>query len=131
MKKTLLLLLLAVVAVFSLTRDDGSRFGIPQEAKVVVSVEREITGEDDSSLRVFAADFSWKSDDNGNYILTFTCPCHLGQNMRPNAAVVVEILNQEVVMVKLLPGAVYNIYERRLDNYEKRTYYFPMKIKEK
>ena len=126
MKKALSFSLLAIVAVFSLACDNGELFGYPEYTKVVVEVEREIYLVDNRSLKVLAADFYWKSDDSGSYILTFTCPCHLGPNKVDDFTSVIEVLNQEVVTVKLLPGAAYNVYERRLDNGEERSYHFPM-----
>ncbi len=128
MKKALSLSLLVVVAVFSLACDSGTEFGYPKDAKVVVTAERQIAASRNPSVRVFAADFSLKSDDSGSHILTFTCPCFLGgQHKVEDYTPVVDVLSQEVITAKLLPDVAYNVSERRLDNGERRSYYFPMK----
>ena len=125
MKKALSLSLLAVVAVFYLACDNGQKVGIPDGVNTIVYMEREVAWKVNPSVRILATDFSLSSSYSGGYSLTFTCPCYLGPggNLTNELASVLEVLENEVIKVRLLPGARYSIYERRLDSSQRNSYH--------
>jgi len=95
-------------------------------------VERELSAGPNVVIVFFATDFSLKSDDNSGYVLTFTCPCYLGAGMLGSSYDSVgEVMDQEVVTVKLLTEAVYNVYVSYLNSGEGVSYRFPLKTNRK
>lgn len=124
-------LLLGLVVAFSAACDNGKPFGVPNDAKVIIWIGREINTKVNPSLRFFANDFNVNRDDKGDALLMFTCPCYLAIGMRGNAyeglAPVADVYGQQILSLRMLPDAAYNISERRLESGEERSYYFPRK----
>ena len=119
MKKALSLSFLVVVAILSLACDDGAEYGVPEDAKVVVTIEREMTSKVDSAVKIFAAKFN----EEENHLLRFVCPCYFGSNtlgdmLSPDFSVA----GQDEIVIKLLPGATYNVYVRHLDGSQEISY---------
>lgn len=128
MKKALSISLLGLVVTFSVACDNGQKFGVPDDAKTIVWVQRELSGDLDSSLRIFANDFNVNKGDKGDALLMFTCPCYLATSrVNEDFAPVTEVYGQQILSLRMLPDAAYNISERRPESGETRSYYFPRK----
>lgn len=126
MKNTLLLLSLAGIIAFSAACDRGNKFDIPDDVAIFVRVEREFSGVGDAVFKVFANDFNLNRDVENNVLLMFTCPCYLGWHKWDMFSPVVKINDQQIMSMKLLSGAVYNVSEKLLKSGEERSYYFPL-----
>ena len=125
MKRALSLSLLAVVSVFALACDNGQVPGVPEGVNVVVYLEREVEEKANPTVRILATDFSLISNNGSRYSLAFTCPCYLGSggHLGNDMAAVLEVLEHEVVKIRLLPNARYNINENRLDSGQINSYH--------
>ena len=122
MKKTLLLSLLVLVAVFSLACDDGKGFGVPSNVNVVVSVERQIVYALDSSVKIFAANFYTDKE----LLLRFVCPCYFGDDiLRDKISATFSVAGQDEIVIELLSNASYNVYVRYLNIGQEINYKIP------
>ena len=81
----------------------GSRKNL--QATLVVKVERILYFNPDESLTIYANGFSQNEDQ-----LKFTCPCYFGRNDMD----VVFVTPGDSFVLKLLPGAAYNVKLRHL-----------------
>lgn len=122
MKKVLLLSLLTVVAVLSLACDNGKGYGVPSDAKVVTYIEREISGDSNSAVKIFAAKFSEDED----HLLRFVCPCYLGDDsVNESLSPVFSVAGQDEIVIELLSNASYNVYVRYLNIGQEINYKIP------